>query len=50
MWHTKMWPVSDRFEESSLQFIHADEVKSESEDYVTGNLRLIYIVYGFLQL
>jgi len=50
MWHTKMWPVSDRSDESSLQFIHADEVESESEDYVTGSLRLIYIVYAFLQL
>jgi len=47
MWHTKMWPISDRSDESSLQFIHADEVESESEDYVTGNLRLIYIVYAF---
>ena len=47
MWHTKMWPVSDRSDETSLQFIYADEVESESEDYVTGNLRLIYIVYAF---
>jgi len=37
LWHTKMWLVSDRSDESSLQFIHANEVESESEDYVTGN-------------
>jgi len=43
-----MWHVSDRSDESFLQFIHADEVESESEEYVTGNLRLIYIVYAFL--
>jgi len=50
MWHTKMWPVSDISTESSLQFIHADEVEYEYEDYVTGNLRFIYIAYAFLQL
>jgi len=50
MWNTKMWPISDRAEESSFQFIHADEVNAESEDYITGNISLIYIVYGFLQL
>ncbi|KAL9285706.1 hypothetical protein AtEden1_Chr4g0277221 [Arabidopsis thaliana] len=46
MWHTKMWPVSDRAEESSLQFIHADEVNAESEDHVVGNISLNYIVLG----
>ncbi|KAL9285923.1 putative nucleic acid-binding protein [Arabidopsis thaliana] len=41
MWHTKMWPVSDISTESSLQFIHVDEVESESEDYVTDAIRVI---------
>ncbi|BAB11362.1 unnamed protein product [Arabidopsis thaliana] len=41
MWHTKMWPVSDRSDESSLQFIHADEIESESEDYVTDAIGVI---------
>ncbi|KAL9808899.1 hypothetical protein AtNW77_Chr00c001g0320601 [Arabidopsis thaliana] len=41
MWHTKMWPVSDISTESSLQFIHADEVESEYEDYVTNAIRVI---------
>jgi len=45
-----MWLVSDRAEINSLQFIHAHEVNAESEDYVIGNINLIYIVYGFLQL
>jgi len=44
MWHTKMWPVSDRAEESSLQFIHADEVNGESDDHVVGNISLNFIV------
>ena len=50
MWNTKMWPISDRAEESSFQFIHADEVNAESEDHVVGNISLNYIVYGFLEL
>jgi len=44
MWHTKMWAVSDRAEQSSLQFIHADEVNGESEDHVVGNISLNFIV------
>ncbi|KAL9858949.1 putative nucleic acid-binding protein [Arabidopsis thaliana] len=41
MWHTKMWPISDRSDESSLQFIHADEVESEYEDYGTDAIGVI---------
>ncbi|KAL9840459.1 hypothetical protein AtNW77_Chr2g0228661 [Arabidopsis thaliana] len=36
-----MWPVSDRSDETSLQFIHADEVESEYKDYVTDAIGVI---------
>ncbi|KAL9808892.1 hypothetical protein AtNW77_Chr00c001g0320511 [Arabidopsis thaliana] len=41
MWYTKLWHVSDISTKSSLQFIHADEVESESKDYVTDAIRVI---------
>ncbi|AAF34238.1 hypothetical protein; 90305-89226 [Arabidopsis thaliana] len=44
MWHTKMWAVSDRAEQSSLQFIHADEVNGESEDHVVDVIGVITTV------
>ncbi|KAL9293422.1 putative nucleic acid-binding protein [Arabidopsis thaliana] len=44
MWNTKMWPISDRAEESSFQFIHADEVNAESEDYITDAIGVISTV------